>query len=242
MAGEQAPRLRVDPPATPFHVVLVEPEIPQNTGSIARLTAATSSVLHLVGKLGFRIDEKSVRRAGVDYWHLVNLRQHLDLAHLGQQIPPKKWLLFSALASRSYLDAPFEPGSALVFGKESVGLPEELVAQYPDQVYGIPTSGAVRSLNLSNAVSIVLYEALRATGSLGGARRVDPAERPSPLSHQARPTWAARAPSKAPLPPSAASSPRSCCSADGRTDRSPPRSRPYFLREPPRCLWWCRSS
>jgi tRNA (cytidine/uridine-2'-O-)-methyltransferase len=175
MAGEKAPRLRVDPPEAPLHVVLVEPEIPQNTGSIARLTAATSSTLHLVGTLGFRIDEKAVRRAGVDYWHLVDLRRHLDLAHLGQQIPPERWLLFSALASRSYLDAPYAPGSALVFGKESVGLPEDLLARHADRVFGIPTSGPVRSINLSNAVGIVLYEALRATGGLGGARLVTPA-------------------------------------------------------------------
>jgi tRNA (cytidine/uridine-2'-O-)-methyltransferase len=150
-------------------VTLVEPEIPQNTGSIARLTAATSSTLHLVGRLGFRIDEKSVRRAGVDYWHLVDLRQHLDLAHFGQIVPPSRWLLFSATAPASYLDAPFAPGSALVFGKESTGLPPELLEAHEGRVFGIPTSGAVRSLNLSNAVSIVLYEALRATGQLAPA-------------------------------------------------------------------------
>ncbi len=154
--------------------MLLEPEIPQNTGSIARLTAATSSRLHLVGKLGFRIDEKAVRRAGVDYWHLVDLRQHLDMAHVGRELPPPSWMLFSAHGARSYLDAPYAPGSALVFGRESVGLPPDLLEQYPDQVYGIPTSGAVRSLNLSNAASIVLYEALRQTGALAGARRVSP--------------------------------------------------------------------
>ncbi len=169
MADDQAPRLRVSPPPIPFHVALVEPEIPQNTGSIARLTAATTSTLHLIGRLGFRIDEKSVRRAGVDYWHLVDLRQHLDLAHFGQLVPPSRWLLFSALAPASYLDAPFEPGCALIFGKESTGLPPDLVAAHEGRVFGIPTSGAVRSLNLSNAVSIVLYEALRATGQLGSA-------------------------------------------------------------------------
>ena len=84
-------RLRVDPPPEPLHVVLVEPEIPQNTGSIARMTAATSARLHLVGRLGFKIDEKAVRRAGVDYWHLVDLRQHVDLAHLAHELPPERW-------------------------------------------------------------------------------------------------------------------------------------------------------
>jgi tRNA (cytidine/uridine-2'-O-)-methyltransferase len=163
-------RLRVDPPQIPLHVVLVEPEIPQNTGSIARMTAATCTQLHLVGRLGFRIDEKSVRRAGVDYWHLVDLQQHPDLPHLAHALPPDRWLLFSATASRSYLDAPYEPGSALVFGRESTGLPSDLLERYPERVYGIPTSGAVRSLNLSNAVGIVLFEALRATGALASPR------------------------------------------------------------------------
>jgi tRNA (cytidine/uridine-2'-O-)-methyltransferase len=163
-------RLRVDPPQEPFHVVLVEPEIPQNTGSIARLTAATRSRLHLVGRLGFRIDEKAVRRAGVDYWHLVDLQQHVDLPHLAHALPPERWILLSATAPRSYLDAPFLPGSALVFGRESTGLPADLLERYPDQVYGIPTSGAVRSINLSNAVGIVLFEALRATGALASPR------------------------------------------------------------------------
>jgi tRNA (cytidine/uridine-2'-O-)-methyltransferase len=146
--------------------VLVEPEIPPNTGNVARLCAATSSVLHLVGTLGFRVDEKSVRRAGVDYWHLVDVRRHLDLAHFRHALPDSRWLLFSASAERSYLDADFRPGDALVFGRESVGLPDDLLAEHPDRVFGIPTLGAVRSLNLANAVSIVLYEALRQMGAL----------------------------------------------------------------------------
>lgn len=133
------------------------------------MTAATRSRLHLVGQLGFRIDEKSVRRAGVDYWHLVDLEQHIDVAHLAHELPPERWLLLSATAPRSYLDAPYTPGSVLVFGRESTGLPRDLLDRYPDQTYAIPTSGAVRSINLSNAVGIVLFEALRATGALSGA-------------------------------------------------------------------------
>lgn len=167
-------RLRAAPPACPFHVVLVEPEIPPNTGNIARLCAATCSPLHLVGRLGFRIDEHAVRRAGLDYWHLVEVHTHATLdaacgsiaARQGRK--PRRWLL-SAHAARSYLDVSFEPGDALVFGKESVGLPPELLAAHPDEALGIPTLGAVRSHNLANAVAIVLYEALRQTRQLDGA-------------------------------------------------------------------------
>jgi len=164
------PRLRARPLGTPFHVVLVEPEIPPNTGNVARLCAATASPLHLVGALGFRIDDHSVRRAGVDYWHLVDVRQHVDFEHFlhawSRESPGARLHLFSAIATTSYLDAAFGPGDALVFGKESVGLSEELLARFPDRTVGIPTLGAVRSLNLANAVGIALYEALRHVGAL----------------------------------------------------------------------------
>lgn len=167
---DKTPRLRAKLPDVPFHVVLVEPEIPPNTGNIARLTAATGSVLHLVGPLGFRIDEHSVRRAGVDYWHLVDVRQHVDFAHFlhaYEKLQPTGELhLFSAIATRSYLDVTYTPGDALVFGRESVGLPQEMLDAHPDRVVGIPTLGAVRSLNLANAVGIALFEALRVTGAL----------------------------------------------------------------------------
>ena len=141
-----APRLRATPLAVPIHVVLVEPEIPPNTGNIARLTAASASPLHLVGTLGFRIDEHSVRRAGVDYWHLVDVRQHVDFPHFlhafQKESPNGKLHLFSAIAKKSYLEAAFAPGDALVFGRESVGLSEELIAAHPDRVVSIPTLGA----------------------------------------------------------------------------------------------------
>ena len=172
--SDSTPRLRVKPLGTPFHLVLVEPEIPPNTGNIARLAAATASPLHLVGKLGFRIDEHAVRRAGLDYWHLVDLRQHLDFEHFlhayAVERPLGKLHLFTGLAPRSYLEADFAPGDALVFGKESVGLPEDLMARFVDRLVGIPTMGGVRSLNLANAVGIALYEALRGAGALGGAK------------------------------------------------------------------------
>jgi tRNA (cytidine/uridine-2'-O-)-methyltransferase len=165
-----SPRLRANPLARPLHVVLVEPEIPPNTGNVARLCAATSSPLHLVGPLGFRIDEHSVRRAGVDYWHLVDIRRHVDFEHFlrdrSSDVPGGRIHLFSALATRSYLEASYAPGDALVFGKESVGLPGDLLARFQDRVLGIPTLGAVRSLNLANAVGIALYEALRQLGAL----------------------------------------------------------------------------
>jgi tRNA (cytidine/uridine-2'-O-)-methyltransferase len=163
-------RLRATPMPQPFHVVLVEPEIPPNTRNVARLCAATGSPLHLVGTLGFRIDEHSVRRAGVDYWHLVDVRQHVDFAHFlhafARESPQGRLHLFTAQAQTSYLRAGFAPGDALVFGKESVGLSEELVAAHADRAVGIPTLGAVRSLNLANAVGIALFEALRASGAL----------------------------------------------------------------------------
>lgn len=167
MARDHVPRLRSPPLSVPLHVVLVEPEIPPNTGNIARLCAATGSILHLVGPLGFRLDEKSVRRAGIDYWHLVDVRRHLDLHHFARVVPENRWKLLSASAEHSYLDATFRPGDALLFGRESVGLPDDLLAAHADQVVGIPTLGPVRSLNLANAVSIVVYEALRQAGALG---------------------------------------------------------------------------
>jgi len=123
-----------------------------------------------VGPLGFRIDEHAVRRAGLDYWHLVDLRRHLDFPHFvhafGQESPGGRRLLFTAHARTSLYDAEIRPGDALVFGRESVGLPEELCAAHPDDCVGIPTSGGVRSHNLANAVSIAVYEALRRTGAL----------------------------------------------------------------------------
>jgi tRNA (cytidine/uridine-2'-O-)-methyltransferase len=166
-------RLRAGRGQSPFQIVLVEPEIPPNTGNIARLCAATRSHLHLIEPLGFRIDEHAVRRAGLDYWHLVQLSTHANYATarariLDEDAQARLWL-FSGKAERSYLDAAFRPGDALVFGKESRGLSDGLLAQYPDDLLGIPTLGAVRSLNLANAVSIALYEALRQVGELDAA-------------------------------------------------------------------------
>jgi len=172
MQGDNRPpgRLRAAPVEDWFHVVLVEPEIPPNTGNIGRLCAATCCPLHLVGRLGFSIDEHAVRRAGLDYWHLIRIAQHATLADAERVIaadgkPHRSWL-FSGKAQRSYLDVAFQPGDVFVFGKESTGLDASLLEARADTVLGIPTLGGVRSLNLANAVAIALYEALRQVGAL----------------------------------------------------------------------------
>ena len=176
MAGSNE-RLRAPTPVRPFHVVLVEPEIPPNTGNVARLCAATGCPLHLVGPLGFRIDEHAVRRAGLDYWPLVELHRHrsfteteLNIAAARRDRRPSRAHLFSGRARRSYLDVDFAPGDLLVFGRESVGLPEALLGEREADTVGIPLLGPVRSLNLANAVAIALYDALRRIGALASAR------------------------------------------------------------------------
>lgn len=157
-------KLRARQVCEPFHIALLEPEIPQNTGSIARTCAATQSPLHLIGQLGFRIDEKAVRRAGLDYWPLVDLYQHETWEAFTQPRDVGRIHLFSSAGQASYLEADFQPGDTLVFGKESVGLPNALVTSH-EKVWAIPTIGGVRSLNLSNSVSIVLFEAMRKAGA-----------------------------------------------------------------------------
>lgn len=160
-------RLRFSGDARAPKIVLVEPEIPQNTGNIARLCAATGASLHLVGRLGFRIDEHAVRRAGLDYWHLVALSVWPDLPTFVARHPGTRLCLLTAHAPRSYLEAELGLDDALVFGSETTGLPERVLEQHPTEQWAIPTrAGGVRSLNLANAVSIVLYEALRAGGVL----------------------------------------------------------------------------
>ena len=160
------PKLRAHVPEKPLHVVLVEPEIPPNTGAVSRTCAATQSPLHLVHPLGFRIDEHSVRRAGIDYWSLLDLRQHETFKHFEDSFEGGQIHLFSANATKSYLEADIRPGDAVVFGKESSGLPQSIVERYPQTTWAIPMMGEVRCLNLSNAVAVVLYEALRSSGSL----------------------------------------------------------------------------
>ena len=152
----------------PFNIVLIEPEIPPNTGNIARLCAATDTVLHLVGKLGFSLDDRYLKRAGLDYWPSVNLHRWENLNELQDAFASGRFWYTSKKADRSYTAADFRPGDFLVFGKETEGLPEEMLDAHPERAIRIPIfTDAVRSLNLSTSAGIVLYEALRQTGRLG---------------------------------------------------------------------------
>ena len=152
----------------PFNIVLIEPEIPPNTGNIARLCAATGTILHLVGKLGFSLDDRYLKRAGLDYWEFVSLQRWPDLETLQAAVTEGRFFYLSTKVARSYLDAGFQPGDFIVFGKETKGLPEELLQANPETSFTIPMpSDKVRSLNLSTSAGIVLYEALRQSGGLG---------------------------------------------------------------------------
>ena len=145
-----------------LRVVLVEPEIPQNTGNIARLCAATRTPLHIVGVTGFRMDERAVRRAGLDYWDEVSINRHRDLHDLATSQTSAQLLYFSTKGERSLWDYRFKADDCLVFGPETRGLPEELLKKNWERCLTIPMlNPKVRSLNLANAVSIALYEALR---------------------------------------------------------------------------------
>lgn len=162
-------KLRFSPPSPPLNVVLVEPEIPPNTGAAARTCVGTGSSLHLVGEIGFDLSEHRVRRAGLDYWPRLDLHRHDDLDACQAALPHSRLVLFSANAPRSYLDVEARPGDALVFGKESVGLPEALLEAHADRVVGLPITEGVRSLNLSNAVAIAVYDWLRRLGAFAHA-------------------------------------------------------------------------
>ena len=144
-----------------LNIVLHEPEIPQNCGNIARTCAATGSVLHLIKPLGFDISEKAVRRAGLDYWHMVEVRVYEDLADFFSKNEVGQLWCLSTKAPRAYTEASFQDGCYLLFGKETKGLPEDFLAQHYDETVRIPMRESARSLNLSNAVAITVYEALR---------------------------------------------------------------------------------
>ena len=148
-----------------MQVVLFEPEIPPNTGSVARLCAATLTPLHLIEPLGFKIDDKHLKRAGLDYWEFVDLYVHKSWDEFEKIVKPSKLLYFSKSAERSYTEARFASDDYLVFGPETRGLPAEWLTANAHHSFRIPMMGrGVRSLNLSNAVSIVLYEGLRQLG------------------------------------------------------------------------------
>jgi tRNA (cytidine/uridine-2'-O-)-methyltransferase len=147
-----------------LHVALVEPEIPPNTGNIARLCAATRTPLHIVGVVGFRLDARAVRRSGLDYWPEVELHRHRDLAGLQSALPTSRFVYLTTKAARPYTDWRFCADDCLVFGRETRGLPEELLHANWSNCLTIPMLNAkVRSLNLATAVAVVLYEALRQT-------------------------------------------------------------------------------
>lgn len=152
-------------PDTPLNIVLVEPSIPPNTGNISRLCAATGSVLHLVEPLGFDLSEKQLRRAGLDYWKSVKLYTWPNIETFFKNNPNGQKWFFSTGGARNFYEAQYAPGDYLIFGNETFGLPDTLLEQHPENVCNIPIQlDHVRSLNLSNCASIVLYEALRQTG------------------------------------------------------------------------------
>ncbi len=152
----------------PLHVVLIEPEIPPNTGNVARLCAATGCALHLIEPLGFRIDDRALKRAGLDYWHAVRVVVHPSLDAFLAAFPAERCWWIETTGGRPYADAPFARGDALVFGKETGAIPAALLAAHAERTLRIPMRGdAVRSINLSTAAGIVTYAALAALGFPG---------------------------------------------------------------------------
>jgi tRNA (cytidine/uridine-2'-O-)-methyltransferase len=151
-------------PATGFHVVLVEPEIAANTGAIGRTCVAVGATLWLVRPLGFHLDDRSLRRAGLDYWQHLDLRVADSLNEVVDRLGGDRVWFFSTKAKHVYTQARFQPGDALVFGPESRGLPERLLTEHPARALRIPIFPEARSLNLANAVAIALYEGMRQVG------------------------------------------------------------------------------
>ena len=149
---------------SPYRIVLIEPEIPGNTGSIARTCAGTGTALHLVEPLGFSLEDKYIRRAGLDYWPRVDLTVHPSFDDVLKRTGKGRVWLFTKRAEKTLWDVDYEPGDHLVFGCETRGLPPELLARYPDSRLRIPITDGVRSLNLANAANVVLFEALRQCG------------------------------------------------------------------------------
>ena len=147
-----------------LHVALICPQIPPNTGNIARLCAGADVPLHLIQPLGFSLDDRAVKRAGIDHWDKVDLWVHPNWFRFRDAISRDRCLYFSANAERDYREAAFSTNSVLVFGNETDGMPAKILEKHPERCYRIPMPGGVRSLNLSNAVSVVLYEGLRQLG------------------------------------------------------------------------------
>ena len=144
-----------------FHIVLVEPEIPQNAGNIARTCAATGTHLHMIRPLGFEVSDKYLKRAGLDYWHLVDISYYDSFEELQAKYPENRFFFFTTKATQRHSDVAFRDGDFLVFGKETKGLDEELLLKHKGECLRIPMFEKARSLNLSNSAAIALYEALR---------------------------------------------------------------------------------
>ncbi|CCQ94902.1 putative tRNA (cytidine(34)-2'-O)-methyltransferase [[Clostridium] ultunense Esp] len=151
----------------PFHIVLVEPEIPSNTGNIVRTCSVTGSVLHLVHPLGFSIEDRYLKRAGLDYWNEVEIHHHDSLQDFLDRVGLERAYLATTKAKQGYHEVSFQDGDYLLFGKETKGLPEDLIFSHEERAIRIPMLSHARSLNLSNSVAIVLYEALRQIGFPG---------------------------------------------------------------------------
>lgn len=150
-----------------MNIVLLEPEIPANTGNIGRTCVATGTPLHLIEPLGFMLDEKHLRRAGMDYWKDVDLHTYLDWEDFVEKVKGARFVFATTKAKQVYSDFHFQGNDYIIFGKESAGIPEEILVENPDTCIRIPMIGETRSLNLGNSVSIVLYEALRQQGFKG---------------------------------------------------------------------------
>ena len=144
-----------------LNIVLFEPEIPANTGNIGRTCVATNTRLHLIEPLGFRLDEKSLRRAGMDYWKDLDVTTYIDFDDFLSKNPGAKIYMATTKAPNVYTDVSYEPDCYIMFGKESAGIPEEILVSHKEDSIRIPMVGDIRSLNLGNSVAIVLYEALR---------------------------------------------------------------------------------
>ena len=147
-----------------MNIVLYEPEIPANTGNIGRTCVATNTRLHLIEPLGFKINEKARKRAGLDYWDMLDVVVYCNFEDFLERNPGAKIYMATTKAQKAYTEAIYEPDCYLMFGKESAGIPEEILVDYQDTCVRIPMWGDIRSLNLSNAVAVVLYEALRQNG------------------------------------------------------------------------------
>lgn len=147
-----------------LRIVLFEPEIPANTGNIARTCSVTGAELHLIEPLGFSVDDKHLKRAGLDYWHLLKVYIHKDFKDFLRKYPESRMLIFSTKGKNNYSEASYQKDDFLVFGKETAGLPGYVTEGRSGHIYRIPMASSCRSLNLSNSVAVVLYEALRQQG------------------------------------------------------------------------------